>query len=408
MNNKNYFEDIRSVTLIMTTDCTLRCKYCFTQDYGFKAEYADQKLFINFINEIQEKKNSGSIDFLFFGGEPFVHFKQMKEIQEYYEKKDFIYSNTKILFSVVTNGTILNNQIVKFINKYLHNIQFSIDGSINVQDENRITPQNKGSYYLILNNLQKYLPEIKTNISIKQTYNEFNQKHMLTNYIDQYQNYFNPFKNINFTSMMIRNMKSFNQNDQLKYIDEYEKTYEWWYENFVRKGLYKEAAFFGEFVRNIQDINNTVNNYFTTKQKIPCGQGKQLLGIDQNGNIFPCHHFQYSEPGYTYFKLAKYTKFGDLDKLNTDRLDEFNSYDLSEGSCKYCQASQNCYYCLAENYQYRKNLNQADKKVCLTTRSEFTIQMNYYRKIVQTNKDFIDYINGNDNNDIVNINEVLL
>jgi hypothetical protein len=60
-------------------------------------------------------------------------------------------------------------------------------------------------------------------------------------------------------------MKSFNQNDQLKYIDEYEKTYEWWYENFVRKGLYKEAAFFGEFVRNIQDINNTVNNYFTTK-----------------------------------------------------------------------------------------------------------------------------------------------
>jgi DNA repair photolyase len=41
MNNKNYFEDIRSVTLIMTTDCTLRCKYCFTQDYGFKAEYAD-------------------------------------------------------------------------------------------------------------------------------------------------------------------------------------------------------------------------------------------------------------------------------------------------------------------------------------------------------------------------------
>jgi uncharacterized protein len=75
---------------------------------------------------------------------------------------------------VVTNGTILNNQIVKFINKYLHNIQFSIDGSINVQDENRITPQNKGSYYLILNNLQKYLPEIKTNISIKQTYNEFN------------------------------------------------------------------------------------------------------------------------------------------------------------------------------------------------------------------------------------------
>lgn len=406
MNYKDYLKGISAITLIMTTDCNLRCKYCFTRNYGYKPEYVDQKVFIDFINELQEIKNGGSIDNLFFGGEPFLHLDQMNEIQEYYQKKDFIYSNTRMLFSIVTNGTIVNDKTVEFINKYLHNIQFSIDGNISVNDKNRITRNNRGSYYLILNQLSKHLENINTNISIKQTYDPYNQLHMLENYIDQYQNFFHPLKNISFTSMVIRNSDIFTQEEQIQYIDEYAKTYEWWYENFIKKGFYKEQTFFGEFTRNVQDINGSLNNFFTTEQKTPCGQGKALLGIDQNGNIYPCHHFQYSEPGYSDFNLLTYKQNGDLQKINLEKLQKFNSYNLIKGPCKHCQASQNCYYCLAENYQYRKDLNQPDKKICLSSRSENSIQMAYYKKILQTNNDFINYINSFEytipKNDIVN------
>lgn len=394
MSYKDFLKDISAITLIMTTDCNLRCKYCFTQNYGYKPEYVDQKVFIDFINELQEIKNGGSIENTFFGGEPFLNLDQMNEIQEYYQKKNFVHSDTRILFSAVTNGTIINDKIVDFINKYLYNIQFSIDGSIKTQDKYRVTQNNRGSYYLILNQISKNLKNINTNMSIKQTYQPYGQLNILENYKDQYQNFFHPLKNITFTSMIIRSVDAFEQEEQIQYIDEYAKAYNWWYENFVKKGFYKEQSFFGEFTRNVQDINGTLNNFFTTENKTPCGQGKSLFGIDQNGNLYPCHHFQYSEPGYTDFKLLTYKQNGDLSKIDLEKLQQFNSYNLTKGPCNHCQASQNCYYCLAENYQYRKNLNMPDKKLCLVSRSENSIQQTYYKKILQTNNDFIDYINS--------------
>lgn len=63
----------------------------------------------------------------FFGGEPLMAFDVVKEVVEYARSKEKEY-NKNFRFTITTNGLLLTDDKIDFINKEMHNVVLSIDG----------------------------------------------------------------------------------------------------------------------------------------------------------------------------------------------------------------------------------------------------------------------------------------
>lgn len=133
--------------LIVSQSCNLSCKYCFeeqengnwknmlmTRDVAFAA--IDQ-----FVKHIKTH-NIAHPKIMFFGGEPLLNWQTVKETILYAEKADVHFE-----YSIVTNATLLNEEIVKFLAKYQVGVGVSVDGPKHINDKNRVYRTKTESVY---------------------------------------------------------------------------------------------------------------------------------------------------------------------------------------------------------------------------------------------------------------------
>ncbi len=91
-------------------------------------------------------ENSGSrrnLELDFFGGEPLMNFDVVKQVVEYARSKEKAY-NKNFRFTITTNGILLDDDKIEFINKEMSNVVLSIDGRKEVNDRLRVTPGRQG------------------------------------------------------------------------------------------------------------------------------------------------------------------------------------------------------------------------------------------------------------------------
>ena len=161
---ENYVEDfqnrdtvVKALCLNIAHDCNLRCKYCFADEgeyHGRRALMTEEvgKAALDFL-----VKNSGSrrnLEVDFFGGEPLMNWEVVKKIVEYgrsIEKE----AGKNFRFTITTNGTLLNDEILEYVNKEMGNIVLSIDGRKEVHDAMRPKRGGQGSYDEIVPKFQK-------------------------------------------------------------------------------------------------------------------------------------------------------------------------------------------------------------------------------------------------------------
>lgn len=144
---------IRVMVLHMTDFCNLKCKYCFIEG-GQTSGYARQVMSFEtakaavgkFFQIIKNHITQQSPSIVFYGGEPFLNWDAIKFALLEIEQKE---NETGISVDkvIITNGTILNDEIIEFIKKYDIQISVSLDGIKKVNDANRIDLQGEGSYH---------------------------------------------------------------------------------------------------------------------------------------------------------------------------------------------------------------------------------------------------------------------
>jgi len=123
----------------ITTACNYNCSYCDVIKDGRRISSANRECIISFI-----KRNRDYIGrFKFFWGEPLIWFKDIKYIIE--ATHDDIWNN----FEIVTNTTLLNDEVGDYFSKYFSHIFFSIDS------------ENKFDYNMVLSFIEKYQLEEK-------------------------------------------------------------------------------------------------------------------------------------------------------------------------------------------------------------------------------------------------------
>ena len=133
--------------------CNLRCKYCFYGDvtslrsvpsYGIMNETTAEKL----ITSALEFANGETVAFAFQGGEPLLAGKKLFEFFVDTVKKRNT-KNSRIFYSVQTNGTLIDDAWAEFFAKNKFLVGLSLDGDL---DSNSFRVDEKGanSYYRIL------------------------------------------------------------------------------------------------------------------------------------------------------------------------------------------------------------------------------------------------------------------
>ena len=85
-----------------------------------------------------------------------------------YISKQLIDNQIKFNATIVSNGTILNNKIIKTIDSYkIRNVQISLDGKRETHNTKRFFSNKQGTYDLILNNVTTLLNETKIQVLLK-------------------------------------------------------------------------------------------------------------------------------------------------------------------------------------------------------------------------------------------------
>ena len=151
----------RNITLILTEDCQLRCKYCYIcGKNNFKQITLEiAKSTIDYILEHREIYSEGSVVWDFIGGEPFLEIELVQQICSYIKERMFELNHpwfNSYRFSFSTNGLLYNSPAVQnFIkeNQSHLSIGISIDGTREKHDTNRIFPDGSGSYDKIVKNI---------------------------------------------------------------------------------------------------------------------------------------------------------------------------------------------------------------------------------------------------------------
>lgn len=140
------------IILKMTTACNLKCVYCSEGDQP--NERMSKKIFFKVVDELPELLehiSDNKAEFLFHGGEPMLYGQQeLTELIEYARKR---LSNCKFLMQ--TNGTLINDDWIKFFKEQEIELGISLDGYPELHDKNRLTKDNQPTSQIIMNNLNK-------------------------------------------------------------------------------------------------------------------------------------------------------------------------------------------------------------------------------------------------------------
>lgn len=164
------------IDIVLDNDCNLSCLGCIRtkNEKNIKIDYSE------YIKNILENGSEKEYQIHFTGGEPLLDWRLLT--QTISETQTVTESKPK--YSIYTNLTILNNEIIRFIKSNSIEIHTSVDGLKNENDKIR----GKRTFEIITNNikrLKKYGIEIN---SVTTTLKNENINSITTDFINELEN----------------------------------------------------------------------------------------------------------------------------------------------------------------------------------------------------------------------------
>lgn len=274
---------VKALCLHMAHDCDLRCRYCFAGTGAFHGERSLMseevaKKAIDFV--IENSQNRRNIEIDFFGGEPMLNFDVVKSTVEYAEKEGEKHGKT-FRFTITTNGNIINEEQVEYINKHMSNIVLSCDGRKEVNDKNRKTSDGKGTYDIIIDKF-KSIAESRNqnNYYIRGTFTRDNL---------DFANDVTHLASLGFKQISVEPV-ALPENSPLsikkEHLKEIFSEYERLAEEIIRREKDGNDAF--NFFHFMIDLDN---GPCALKRISGCGAGCEYLAVTPSGDIYPCHQF---------------------------------------------------------------------------------------------------------------------
>lgn len=272
---------VKSLCLHVAHDCNLRCKYCFagTGDFGHNRGLMSKevgKRAVDFIIENSGARRHCEIDF--FGGEPLMNMDTVKAVVDYVRQRE---AETGKIFklTLTTNGVLLNDANIKFLNDNNISLVLSLDGRREVHDNMRPHVDGRGSYDRILANVRKTVDSRNgENYYLRGTFTAYN----LDFAADVLSMADSGFNLLSVEPVVAKDCEYALEEEHLP------KLYEQ-YEELAVEYLNRKLAGNGfEFFHFNLDINN---GPCVAKRLSGCGAGHEYFAVTPDGELYPCHQF---------------------------------------------------------------------------------------------------------------------
>ncbi|CDM69168.1 heme biosynthesis [Clostridium bornimense] len=341
MDDEDY---IKAVCLNIIHDCNLRCKYCFADEgeyHGHKGRMSLDvaKKAIDYVIKKSGPRRNIEIDL--FGGEPLMALDVIKPLIAYAREEEKKY-NKNIRFTMTTNGTLLNEETMKFLDKEMGNIILSIDGRKCVNDSVRVRADESGCYDNILPKIKEM---VKNRDNSKQYYVRGTFTRNNTDFYEDVMHLANEgFDEISIEPVVLEDSHELSLREED--LDTIFKSYDDLYNEMRRRKEENDEEF--KFYHFNIDLQGGPCVY---KRISGCGAGYEYIAITPEGDIYPCHQFVGKEE----FKLGD---IYDTDKFDAKMSKEFKKAHIyNKPKCRECWAKFYCSGgCQANNFNFNGDM----------------------------------------------------
>lgn len=337
---------IKALCLHVSHDCNLRCQYCFasTGDFGtghrMTMDIETAKKAIDFV--IERSGNRRNIEVDFFGGEPLMAMNTVKATVEYARSLEKEH-NKNFRFTITTNGVLLSDENIEYINREMSNAVLSIDGRPEVNDRMRKTVGGSGSYEVILPKFQKLVAgRGEKDYYLRGTFTRHNLDFAsdVIHIADQ------GFRHVSVEPVVGSPDcgYAFQEDDLPKILEEYER--------LAAELLKRDDVNFFHFNVDLSQGPCVI------KRMRGCGAGCEYVAITPEGDIYPCHQFVGNEE----YKLGNLYS-GTFDMELSRRFAGLNIYTRPD--CKDCWAKFYCSGgCSASNLLVNGDIKKPNRFGC--------------------------------------------
>lgn len=361
---------VKNLIFEITNTCNFKCEYCF-ENTGLEnlpsfIEYPIVKKAID--KYIIDPHTSYMITF--FGGEPLLQFSLIEQAV-YYANEKARHISSFVSYNIVTNGSLLTEQIIDFFCRQNFYVFFSYDGNTFCQNKYRKLKDGRDSDSIVQKNLCKIIQAYKKanledNLVVRMTITGDTINTLTERYLNLIQL---GCKKVTFALVSscatARYAITESSLDILR--EEYQKLSDL-YISEIAAGV-SHNRFFQSLIYKI--AKGYSKKYF-------CDCGKAYIGIGTKGDLYPCEGF-----------------FG-IDQFCTGNVDDWTSANHScyiciesvekNITCKECWAKYLCGGgCYQENYLRTADINKRSEIMCETYRIAAEVALVTYYKLKEAN-----------------------
>jgi len=303
----------KSIMLLATYGCNLRCDYCYEPKRKIHQMSCDTARKAILRNLYELPKEYDSVEIQFMGGEPFMAFPLIKKISEWIWEEN-PYGLHYDLFAQ-TNGTLVHGEIEEWLlaNKERFSVGLSYDGTMEMQKANRHSQPQSVDLKLFAKNWPEQ--NMKMTVSPDTIGNLFDGIVFLHDA---------GFKHI-AADLAMGEHAQWRKEHLTTYSSQFEKLVEYYSDH-------QELEPFSQLRLNVFSLPDQGRTAAKT-----CSCGEDLVCVDWDGKEYACHLFA---PITLSVERAK----------EGQKIDFRNHEAFISGICKKCALSVVCNRCYGMNY----------------------------------------------------------
>ena len=349
---------VKAMCLHVSHDCNLRCRYCFasTGDFGTGRKIMTPEVgrkAIDFLIEKSAGRQNLEVDF--FGGEPLMAWETVKATVDYARSIEKQHGKN-FRFTVTTNGMLLDDEKIEYINREMSNCVLSLDGRKEVNDRTRPTPNGKGCYDIIVPKYKKLVEgrvnEGRTDYYVRGTFTKYNLDfaedvlHIASLGFDQL--------SVEPVSAPLEADYAISEQDFPEIFAQYDRIYD-----VMAEGVEKTGRKPFNFFHFMIDLDQ---GPCAVKRLRGCGCGNEYVAVTPDGEIYPCHQFV----GMKEWLMGSVIS----DEIDTDKQKYFaKTHIYNKEGCADCWARFYCSGgCNANAYIYEHSMEVPYKIQCELTK----------------------------------------
>ncbi len=350
-----YGEGKITLSYMSSRTCNMGCKYCFAGEgeYGNdlnKPKFFTAEKYVEGLYKALETYKSGVERIDFFGGEPLLNYREIKVFVPMAIKICREKGYSRPIFSMTTNATLINEEIVEFFHKYHFRISLSVDGPKRINDSARLFKYSMDSAYEMVVESMQLLRKKGVLFNVSATINSYHLKNYKKGSFQEIIEEIDDlgFENISFVPVATGSRElNISSKGDLEKLDMFARDLITYYFNKIMEGKTKGIP----SLLILPIIQIAKHEYMAS-----CSAGKSFLW-DTDGKAYPCHMF------------CNHQEFciGSMEEgINGEMVNRFLEYNReSTNECIGCIAKNVCsVWCKGIQYLQNNDIHKVCSERC--------------------------------------------